>query len=136
MYYHEVIFAVPVGMSVCSRWSPMGGPAGMAKPNMAFNARHLFNNFFKVGEFSLGPVLYQPVVLKINYACRVVPPVLQAFKAFHENGDNLPGPDITDYAAHIVPKLKMIKTALGLTLKMSDVNQSGACIAITFMGRY
>jgi hypothetical protein len=108
MHHHKVIFAVTMGMGICSGRGPMGSPAGMAKPNMAFNAQHLFNNFSQVGEFALGPVLYQPAVLQIYKACGVVPSVLKAFEAFEQDGNNFPGTDITNYAAHISPKRKMI----------------------------
>jgi hypothetical protein len=74
----------------------------MAEADVAFDTEDCFDVSFKVAEFPFGPVLYQFAVCDVDKAGRVVPPVFKALEAFEENGYNLPGADVANYAAHIV----------------------------------
>ena len=103
MHHYQLTAAVTMGVGVGLGRGPMGGPAGMAEAGAAVG-EHLVHHLFQIYQFSFAAILMQPPILQKDQSGGIIAAIFKPFQTLKKNGHHPPLPDITDYAAHKIPR--------------------------------
>ena len=99
--------AVSMGMCIHFRGSTVRCPSRMPKASAAGNTDIFVDNGFQIGEFPLGPVTYELVIILINQACRVISSIFKSPQTLKQDGNNSSITDISHYSTHMFSSINI-----------------------------